>query len=190
MAEHKLTQSYPVAITTGFQLILGAIVSAGWATIPDQTVNVITSVAGVVFGALAGLVAHSRVTPLAGGWAAQVREVVLTALQDAVSQVLNTATAPDPAPASDTAAAAGTPAVPAAARYTPPPTTPTAAPAGQWVWTGETWSWATYEPKNVPPPNSGQGGSRPDPARAQRPGPTLPQPGAPLPGPPPPRPRD
>jgi hypothetical protein len=167
MADHELTNSYPVAFATGIQIILGAIVSAGWATISNVTIDTVGSVIAVVLGALAGVIAHSKVTPVTGGWRVQLVALLETALQDAVSQIVNSAnaaavtnttaltptstdTAALPLPVPVPAAPAG-----ASARYVPAAST-----TDPWLWNGTHWEWTGPVEQGPPGTNPGGGTAR------------------------------
>ena len=55
----------PVVVSHAVTVILGALVSAGWATIPDNTINVVGTVLAVVLAGVATVIARSKVTPTA-----------------------------------------------------------------------------------------------------------------------------
>lgn len=66
----------PVLISQAVTVILGAIVSAGWAVIPDQTINAVSTLIWVVASVVGSFLARGRVKPLKGGLWAQVEDYV------------------------------------------------------------------------------------------------------------------
>lgn len=55
----------PVVISHAVTVILGALVSAGWASIPDPTINVVGSILAVVLAGVTTVITRSKVTPTA-----------------------------------------------------------------------------------------------------------------------------
>jgi hypothetical protein len=72
--------SEPVVIAHAVTVILGAIVAAGWAVIPSDTINAIGSVVALVVASVGAVFARGRVSPLKGGIGGYISEMVRTEL--------------------------------------------------------------------------------------------------------------
>lgn len=68
--------SEPVIIAHAVTVILGALVTAGWLTIPDPLINTIGSVVAFVLATLGAILARGRVAPVHGGWWATIESYV------------------------------------------------------------------------------------------------------------------
>jgi hypothetical protein len=69
-----------VVIAHAVTVILGAIVAAGWAVIPSDTINTIGSVVALAVASVGAVLARGRVTPLKGGMDGYISELVRTEL--------------------------------------------------------------------------------------------------------------
>lgn len=54
----------PVSVTEALRLVLVALVSVGWLTISDTTINVLVSAVAAVLSVVLSVVARGRVTPV------------------------------------------------------------------------------------------------------------------------------
>lgn len=68
--------SEPVIIAHAVTVILGALVTAGWLTIPDPLINIIGSVVAFVLATVGAILARARVAPVHGGWWATIEAYV------------------------------------------------------------------------------------------------------------------
>jgi len=75
-AAKPTASSEPVVIAHAVTVILAAIVSAGWAVIPSDTINTIGSVVALAVASVGAVFARGRVTPLKGGIGGYISEVV------------------------------------------------------------------------------------------------------------------
>jgi hypothetical protein len=75
-APKPTASSEPVVIAHAVTVILAAIVSAGWAVIPSDTINTVGSVVALAVASLGAVFARGRVTPLKGGIGGYIPEVV------------------------------------------------------------------------------------------------------------------
>ncbi len=60
------TNSEPVIISHAITVILGALVTAGWVTIPNTTINAIGTVLVLVLSTVGAVIARAKVAPLKG----------------------------------------------------------------------------------------------------------------------------
>jgi hypothetical protein len=69
-----------VVIAHAVTVILGAIVSAGWAVIPSDTINTVGSVVALAVASVGAVLARGRVSPLKGGIGGYISDVVRSEL--------------------------------------------------------------------------------------------------------------
>ena len=67
VGQPTLVQTEPVAVAEVVRALLVAVVAAGWLVIPDTTINVIVSAAGLALSVLGTVLARRKVTPIAPG---------------------------------------------------------------------------------------------------------------------------
>lgn len=64
IGQPTLVQAEPVAVAEGVRALLVAAVAAGWVVIPDATINIIVSAAGLALSVLTTVLARRKVTPV------------------------------------------------------------------------------------------------------------------------------
>jgi hypothetical protein len=76
----------PVVIGQVVTVLIGAMVTAGWITLDDQTIQLLVTGAGLLVSAVVTVMTRARVSPLKGGLRETVAEVVDEFLQQAVAE--------------------------------------------------------------------------------------------------------
>jgi hypothetical protein len=89
----------PVLISHLVTVVLTALVGYGWVTIPDHTIDVIASVAGVVIATAGAFLARSRVSPTGRITWDGVRQQIESALYAEIDRLLAVVPAAPAAPA-------------------------------------------------------------------------------------------
>ena len=64
VGQPTLVQAEPVAVAEAVRGVLVAVVAAGWLVIPDTTINLIVSAAGLALSVLGSVLARRKVTPV------------------------------------------------------------------------------------------------------------------------------
>jgi hypothetical protein len=80
--------SEPVVISHAITVLLGALVSTGWAVIPDRDVDTIASVAALVIAGIATVLTRARVRPTRTALLVDIGKVAAAVAAEAVAEQL------------------------------------------------------------------------------------------------------
>lgn len=76
----------PVVIGQVVTVLVGAMVTAGWITLDDQTIQLLVTAGGLLVSAVVTVLTRARTSPLKGGLREMVTEVVNETMSRAVAE--------------------------------------------------------------------------------------------------------